>query len=140
MMMMMFEPSWNPQVDEQALARIYRPGQRRACHVYQLFVANSWEEVIFLSQTKKKQLFEPMSLKQVASFFFQAHRCQRVKHGSILAAIQTGKTKCRWGPEPIQERWPTAFSPCTWMWVSRITLWHRSQNMFHSHMRCYFDL
>lgn len=68
-MMVMFEPSWNLQVDVQALARIDRSGQRRACHVYQLFVANSWEEAIFLSQTKKKQLFEPMSLEQVASFF-----------------------------------------------------------------------
>lgn len=40
--------------------------------MYQLLVANSWEEAIFLSQTKKKQLFEPMSLEQVASFFPRA--------------------------------------------------------------------
>jgi len=31
-----FEPSFNPSVDDQAIARIYRPGQRRDVFVYRL--------------------------------------------------------------------------------------------------------
>ena len=39
------------------------------------------------------------------------------RRNSCLAAIQTGKGECWWGPKPIQERWPRSFSPCIWMWV-----------------------
>lgn len=35
--LVMLDPDWNPANDDQALARIWRDGQRRACHLYRFF-------------------------------------------------------------------------------------------------------
>jgi DNA repair and recombination protein RAD54 and RAD54-like protein len=35
--LVMLDPDWNPANDDQALARIWRDGQRRTCHLYRFF-------------------------------------------------------------------------------------------------------
>ena len=35
--LVMLDPDWNPANDDQALARIWRDGQRRICHLYRFF-------------------------------------------------------------------------------------------------------
>eukprot|EP00438_Fugacium_kawagutii_P002940 Skav221752 [mRNA] locus=scaffold2018:95221:95688:+ [translate_table: standard] len=54
--MINFEPAWNPMIDLQAAARIFRPGQEKRCKLTRLFAAGTWEEFILLSQTKKQHL------------------------------------------------------------------------------------
>lgn len=34
--MILFDMDWNPAVDMQAMARIWRKGQRRPCYIYRL--------------------------------------------------------------------------------------------------------
>lgn len=34
--MILFDSDWNPAVDMQAMARIWRQGQKRPCHIYRL--------------------------------------------------------------------------------------------------------
>lgn len=41
----LMEPHWNPTIEEQALARIYRLGQRRPVVTVRLVMENSIEEV-----------------------------------------------------------------------------------------------
>ncbi|KAJ2786313.1 hypothetical protein GGI15_001623 [Coemansia interrupta] len=39
-----FDVGWNPLYDEQAVARVYRYGQRRRVYVYRLMTRGTWEE------------------------------------------------------------------------------------------------
>jgi hypothetical protein len=32
----MFDPDWNPANDEQAMARVWRDGQKKTCYIYRL--------------------------------------------------------------------------------------------------------
>ena len=32
----MFDPDWNPANDEQAMARVWRDGQKKQCFIYRL--------------------------------------------------------------------------------------------------------
>ena len=48
-----FDPSWNPSVDAQAVDRVYRIGQTQEVRVYRLFLAGSVEEKMYEKQTHK---------------------------------------------------------------------------------------
>ena len=39
--LVMFDPDWNPANDDQAMARVWRDGQKKQCYIYRL-VAVSW--------------------------------------------------------------------------------------------------
>lgn len=41
----LMEPHWNPTIEEQALARIYRIGQRREVTTVRFYIRDSFEEV-----------------------------------------------------------------------------------------------
>ncbi|KAH7934938.1 DNA repair and recombination protein RAD54-like isoform X4 [Rhipicephalus sanguineus] len=54
--LVMFDPDWNPANDAQAMARVWRDGQRKPCFVYRLVCSGSIEEKILQRQTHKKAL------------------------------------------------------------------------------------
>lgn len=54
--LIMFDPDWNPANDDQAMARIWRDGQKKPCFIYRLLATGSIEEKIFQRQTHKKAL------------------------------------------------------------------------------------
>ncbi|XP_062500360.1 DNA repair and recombination protein RAD54-like isoform X2 [Corticium candelabrum] len=54
--LVMFDPDWNPANDEQAMARIWRDGQKKQCYIYRLLSTGTIEEKIFQRQTHKKAL------------------------------------------------------------------------------------
>eukprot|EP00049_Salpingoeca_infusionum_P015532 m.303442 g.303442 ORF g.303442 m.303442 type:complete len:779 (+) comp15893_c0_seq5:229-2565(+) len=56
--LVMFDPDWNPANDEQAMARVWRDGQRKLCFVYRMVSTGSIEEKIFQRQAHKKALSE----------------------------------------------------------------------------------
>jgi DNA repair and recombination protein RAD54 and RAD54-like protein len=47
---------WNPANDEQAMARVWRDGQKKPCYIYRFVATGSIEEKIFQRQTHKKAL------------------------------------------------------------------------------------
>ena len=51
----LYDSDWNPQVDNQAMARVHRIGQTKTVHVYRLVIAGSVEERIL--QRAQKKLF-----------------------------------------------------------------------------------
>lgn len=50
-----FDPSWNPATDLQAIDRAYRLGQTRDVNVYRLVSSGTVEEVIYRRQLYKQQ-------------------------------------------------------------------------------------
>lgn len=54
--LVMFDPDWNPANDEQAMARVWRDGQKKPCYIYRLLATGTIEEKIFQRQTHKKAL------------------------------------------------------------------------------------
>lgn len=54
--LIMFDPDWNPANDGQAMARVWRDGQRKECFLYRFLSTGTIEEKIFQRQTHKKAL------------------------------------------------------------------------------------
>merc|ERR1712059_154790 len=54
--LVMYDIDWNPATDSQAMARVWRDGQKRHCHIYRLVTAGTIEEKIFQRQVKKSGL------------------------------------------------------------------------------------
>ena len=54
--LVLFDPDWNPASDQQALARVWRDGQKKDCFVYRLVATGSIEEKIFMRQSHKQSL------------------------------------------------------------------------------------
>jgi DNA repair and recombination RAD54-like protein len=54
--LVMFDPDWNPANDDQAMARVWRDGQKKQCFIYRMLSVGTIEEKIFQRQTHKKAL------------------------------------------------------------------------------------
>jgi SNF2 family DNA or RNA helicase len=54
--LIMFDADYNPAIDAQAMARIYRPGQTKPTSIYRLFTAGTMEEVVYQRQQHKGNL------------------------------------------------------------------------------------
>uniref|UniRef100_A0A0K0DZ63 DNA repair and recombination protein RAD54-like n=2 Tax=Strongyloides stercoralis TaxID=6248 RepID=A0A0K0DZ63_STRER len=54
--LVMFDPDWNPANDDQAMARVWRDGQKKTCFVYRFLATGTIEEKMFQRQTHKKAL------------------------------------------------------------------------------------
>ncbi|KAJ7333824.1 DNA excision repair protein ERCC-6-like [Desmophyllum pertusum] len=54
-----FDPSWNPASDAQAVDRVYRIGQKKSVVVYRLITCGTLEEKIY-----RKQIFKDALMKQ----------------------------------------------------------------------------
>lgn len=57
----LFEPWWNPAVEEQAFSRVYRIGQKNSCNFYRLIYNNSIEIKIDNLLNFKREIFDNMS-------------------------------------------------------------------------------
>ncbi|KAI8086158.1 P-loop containing nucleoside triphosphate hydrolase protein [Halteromyces radiatus] len=54
--LVLFDPDWNPAADQQALARVWRDGQKKDCFIYRFIGAGTIEEKIFQRQSHKQSL------------------------------------------------------------------------------------
>jgi len=54
--LVMFDPDWNPANDAQAMARVWRDGQKKQCFVYRFLATGTLEERILQRQSHKKSL------------------------------------------------------------------------------------
>ncbi|KAI0306483.1 DNA repair protein, SNF2 family [Multifurca ochricompacta] len=83
--LILFDPDWNPAADQQALARVWRDGQKKECFVYRFISTGTIEEKIFQRQASKQALSSAVKL-----FLFNEHtqcethetfKCKRCRHG-----------------------------------------------------------
>lgn len=54
--LILMDPDWNPALDQQALARVWRDGQKKDCFIYRFIGTGSIEEKIFQRQLMKMLL------------------------------------------------------------------------------------
>jgi DNA repair and recombination protein RAD54B len=54
--LVLFDVDWNPAVEEQAMARIHREGQKRHCKIYRFVMKGGIEERVWQRQVVKKGL------------------------------------------------------------------------------------
>ncbi|KAG0707655.1 DNA repair protein, SNF2 family [Suillus ampliporus] len=100
--LILFDPDWNPAADQQALARVWRDGQKKECFVYRFISTGTIEEKIFQRQASKQALssavvdekedaerhFSVESLRQLFTFkettncdTHDTFKCKRCKDG-----------------------------------------------------------
>lgn len=54
--LVLIDPDWNPALDQQVLARVWRDGQKKDCFIYRFISTGTIEEKIFQRQSMKLQL------------------------------------------------------------------------------------
>jgi DNA repair and recombination RAD54-like protein len=54
--LVMYDPDWNPSTDKQAMARIWREGQKKVCYIYRFFTTGTIDEKIYQRQICKDGL------------------------------------------------------------------------------------
>ncbi|XP_060894756.1 DNA excision repair protein ERCC-6-like 2 isoform X1 [Labrus mixtus] len=80
----LFDPTWNPANDLQAIDRAYRIGQYRDVTVLRLISLGTVEEVIYLRQVYKQQLQSSVMGKESARRYFEAVQGRGVHKGELF--------------------------------------------------------
>ena len=62
--LVMFDPDWNPANDKQAMARVWRDGQKKMCYIYRLFTTGTLEEKMYQRQILKDGLSSMLVVDQ----------------------------------------------------------------------------
>ncbi|KAM9810683.1 DNA excision repair protein ERCC-6-like 2 [Neosynchiropus ocellatus] len=80
----LFDPTWNPANDLQAIDRAYRIGQCRDVTVFRLISLGTVEEVIYLRQVYKQQLQSSVIGRESARRYFEAVQGDGVRKGELF--------------------------------------------------------
>ncbi|XP_035022492.2 DNA excision repair protein ERCC-6-like 2 isoform X1 [Hippoglossus stenolepis] len=80
----LFDPTWNPANDLQAIDRAYRIGQWRDVTVFRLISLGTVEEVIYLRQVYKQQLQSSVVGKESSRRYFEAVQGHGVHRGELF--------------------------------------------------------
>ncbi|XP_036610725.1 DNA repair and recombination protein RAD54-like [Trichosurus vulpecula] len=122
--LVMFDPDWNPANDEQAMARVWRDGQKKTCYIYRLLSAGTIEEKIFQRQTHKKALSSCVvdEEQDVERHFSLGELRELFTLNEITPSDTHDKLRCRRCVNGRQVRPPAEGSDCT----SDLAQWHHS--------------
>uniref|UniRef100_A0A8D3CBC1 Helicase ARIP4-like n=1 Tax=Scophthalmus maximus TaxID=52904 RepID=A0A8D3CBC1_SCOMX len=79
-----FDASWNPCHDAQAVCRVYRYGQRKPCHIYRLVCDFTLEKKIYDRQVSKQGMSDRVvdDLNPMLNFTRKEHDAERISLGS----------------------------------------------------------
>ncbi|XP_072130723.1 DNA repair and recombination protein RAD54-like [Mobula birostris] len=124
--LVMFDPDWNPANDEQAMARIWRDGQKKTCYIYRLLSTGTIEEKIFQRQTHKKALSSCVvdEEQDVERHFSLGELKELFTLNENTASDTHDRLKCRRCVNGHQVRPPPENSDCT----SDVSQWNHCEN------------
>ncbi|XP_014220729.1 DNA repair and recombination protein RAD54-like [Trichogramma pretiosum] len=127
--LVMFDPDWNPANDDQAMARVWRDGQKKPCFVYRFLCTGTIEEKIFQRQAHKKALSSTVvdQDEDVARHFTQNDLRDLFSLEESTVSDTHSKFKCRRCLNGIEVKGPPENSDCT----SDLSDWRHSQNPKH---------
>uniref|UniRef100_A0A224X7V6 DNA repair and recombination protein RAD54-like n=1 Tax=Panstrongylus lignarius TaxID=156445 RepID=A0A224X7V6_9HEMI len=120
--LVMFDPDWNPANDDQAMARVWRDGQKKPCFIYRFISTGTIEEKMLQRQAHKKALSSSVvdceedvkchfSMNELKSLFTYLSETRSDTHD---------KLKCPRCLNGIQTRGPPLESDCT----NDFSCWH----------------
>lgn len=121
--LVMFDPDWNPANDEQAMARVWRDGQKKTCYIYRLLSTGTIEEKIFQRQSHKKALSSCVVDEQDVQRHFSLGELKELftLDGASLSDTHD-RLRCRRCVNNHQVRPPPDGSDCT----SDLAQWNHS--------------
>ncbi|XP_070562643.1 DNA repair and recombination protein RAD54-like [Ptychodera flava] len=122
--LVMFDPDWNPANDDQAMARVWRDGQKKQCYIYRLLSTGTIEERIFQRQAHKKALSSCVvdNEEDVERHFSLGELRDLFKLNETTLSDTHDKFKCRRCVNNIQVRPPPEESDCN----SDLSQWNHS--------------
>ncbi|BET00453.1 DNA repair and recombination protein RAD54-like [Nesidiocoris tenuis] len=120
--LVMFDPDWNPANDDQAMARVWRDGQKKPCYIYRFISTGSIEEKMLQRQAHKKALSSSVvdceedvkchfSRNELKALFMYKENTRSDTHDQL---------KCARCVNGIQTRAPPPESDCT----NDFSCWH----------------
>lgn len=123
--LIMFDPDWNPANDEQAMARVWRDGQKKTCYIYRLLSAGTIEEKIFQRQSHKKALSSCVVDEQDVQRHFSLGELKELFTLDEASLSDThDRLRCRRCVNNHQVRPPPDGSDCT----SDLAQWNHSSD------------
>ncbi|XP_071437174.1 DNA excision repair protein ERCC-6-like 2 isoform X2 [Pithys albifrons albifrons] len=89
----LFDPTWNPANDLQAIDRAYRIGQHRAVKVFRLISLGTVEEIMYLRQVYKQQLHCAVIGSENAKRYFEAVQGSKEHQGELFGICNLFKLR-----------------------------------------------
>ncbi|EDW57784.1 DNA repair and recombination protein RAD54-like [Drosophila virilis] len=122
----MFDPDWNPANDEQAMARVWRDGQKKPCYIYRLVASGSIEEKILQRQTHKKSLSSSIidNNDSAEKHFTRDDLKDLFRFEANVLSDTHNKLKCKRCFQDVQRQPPPENSDCT----SHLSQWFHCSN------------
>jgi len=122
--LVMFDPDWNPANDEQAMARVWRDGQKKQCFIYRMLAVGTIEEKIFQRQAHKKALSSCVvdQEEDVERHFSLSDLRDLFKLEKDTLSDTHDKFKCRRCVAGVEVRGPPSDSDCN----SDLSAWHHA--------------
>lgn len=123
--LIMFDPDWNPANDEQAMARVWRDGQKKPCYIYRFVATGTIEEKIFQRQTHKKALSNTVVDNDEGERHFSANDLKdlfKLEEGTLSDTHDI--FKCKRCVNNVQVKNPPEESDCT----SDLSQWFHCTN------------
>ncbi|XP_076069570.1 DNA repair and recombination protein RAD54-like okr isoform X2 [Oratosquilla oratoria] len=113
--LVMFDPDWNPANDDQAMARVWRDGQKKKCYIYRLVATGTIEEKILQRQAHKKALSSCVvdCEEDVERHFSIAQLKELFTLNQNTISDTHERFKCRRCVNNIEIRAPSAEADCT---------------------------
>ncbi|GJE87000.1 DNA repair protein [Phanerochaete sordida] len=95
--LILFDPDWNPASDQQALARVWRDGQKKECFVYRFICTGTIEEKVFQRQAQKQSLSSAVvdEKEDVERFFSRDNLRQLFKYNDQTLCETHETFKCK---------------------------------------------
>ncbi|XP_048581564.1 DNA repair and recombination protein RAD54-like [Nematostella vectensis] len=120
--LVMFDPDWNPANDDQAMARVWRDGQKKKVFIYRLLSTGTIEEKIFQRQAHKKALSSCVvdEEENVEKHFSVEQLRDLFRLNEETLSDTHDKFKCRRCVNNIQAHPPPQGTDCT----ANLSLWN----------------
>ncbi|XP_033215367.1 DNA repair and recombination protein RAD54-like [Belonocnema kinseyi] len=127
--LVMFDPDWNPANDDQAMARVWRDGQKKPCFVYRFLCTGTIEEKIFQRQAHKKALSSTVvdQDEDVARHFTLSDLRDLFRLEENTVSDTHSKFKCERCVNGVEVKGPPENSDCT----SDLSDWKHAHNPRH---------